>query len=128
MRLKRGSKKRSSLQGQEAFSLKRLDLTTQKYCNKFCSGNAYIVSSYSAWANNEVKKYDTEQNYVSKFATPQGTEILCINDYLYVSQWCVVKKYDLDGTLILSIGSGGTGDGHGALAGKRRGDVRGGRA
>lgn len=42
MRLKRGSKKRSSLQGQEAFSLKRLDLTTQKYCNKFCSGNAYI--------------------------------------------------------------------------------------
>lgn len=74
-------------------------------------GNSYIVSSFPTWANNEVKKYDSEQNYISKFSTPQAVEILCIDDYLYVSQWCIVKKYDLDGTLILSIGSSGTGDG-----------------
>ncbi len=75
------------------------------------SGNVYIISDPGWLDDRIIKKYDNEQNYISNFATPEAGDIVCSGNYLYVGQWCVIKQYDLNGNLIQSIGSRGTGDG-----------------
>ena len=78
-------------------------------------GNLYVLDNGAYHAR--VQKFTNGGTYISTIIQPDTAldiasyHMVIKNDQIYISDYVGVKKFDLEGSLLMSFGSRGTGDG-----------------